>query len=87
MQRKNYEKRSGIVIDFCYKHGIWLDGGELIRIFEWVKAGGLKLAQKRIEEQKMQEIKQIKREISQKSYNTREDIDINIDKIFSFLIH
>jgi trans-aconitate methyltransferase len=59
----------------------------LIRIFEWVKAGGLKQAQKRIEEQKMQEIKQIKREISQKSYNTREDIDIKIDDIFSFLIH
>jgi Zn-finger nucleic acid-binding protein len=42
MQRKNYGRRSGVIMDQCMEHGIWLDPGELKHIMEWVKAGGLK---------------------------------------------
>lgn len=41
MQRKNYGRRSGVVMDVCADHGIWLDPGELRQIMEWVGAGGL----------------------------------------------
>ncbi len=40
MQRTNYRAVSGVIIDRCLRHGIWLDGGELRQIFEWKKAGG-----------------------------------------------
>jgi Zn-finger nucleic acid-binding protein len=41
MNRRSYGARSGVVADICERHGIWLDGGELGRIFKWAKAGGL----------------------------------------------
>ena len=40
MNRKNYAQRSGVVMDVCAEHGIWLDPGELRHILEWVKSGG-----------------------------------------------
>lgn len=40
MQRFNYKTTSGVVVDRCLRHGIWLDGGELHQLFEWKKAGG-----------------------------------------------
>lgn len=40
MNRINYGRRSGVMIDICSTHGIWLDGGELRQLMEWVKAGG-----------------------------------------------
>ncbi len=40
MHRRNYGARSGVVIDSCRNHGLWLDGGELGQILKWTKAGG-----------------------------------------------
>ena len=40
MQRINYRAVSGVIVDRCLRHGIWLDGGELRQLFEWKKAGG-----------------------------------------------
>lgn len=41
MQRKNYGRRSGVIMDVCADHGVWLDPGELRQIMEWVGAGGM----------------------------------------------
>ena len=46
MQRKNFCVRSGVIIDCCHQHGVWLDGGELRRLMEWKKAGGQLLHEK-----------------------------------------
>ncbi len=40
MNRINFGQRSGVIIDRCPRHGLWLDGGELRHLLEWVKAGG-----------------------------------------------
>lgn len=40
MQRINYKTVSGVVVDRCLRHGVWLDGGELRQLFEWKKVGG-----------------------------------------------
>lgn len=40
MQRKNYLNRSGVIMDVCADHGIWLDAGELKQIEEWTALGG-----------------------------------------------
>lgn len=42
MDRRNYRGRSGVILDVCPEHGVWLDPGELRQIMEWVKSGGLK---------------------------------------------
>jgi len=38
----NYKKISGVLLDICEEHGIWLDGGELRQIIEWHEVGGEK---------------------------------------------
>ena len=45
MNRVNYGRISGVLIDYCREHGYWLDNGELEKIAKWVSTGGL--AQKR----------------------------------------
>ncbi len=40
MNRKNYGKRSNVVIDLCRLHGVWFDADELNRILTWVQVGG-----------------------------------------------
>ncbi len=55
MNRANYGARSGIIVDRCKEHGVWLDGGELRHLCEWMKAGGKLLEQ---EEKKMAETEQ-----------------------------
>jgi Zn-finger nucleic acid-binding protein len=57
MNRVNFGARSGVVVDRCREHGIWLDGGELRRLCEWMKAGGKLLDQERQE--------QLKKELAQ----------------------
>lgn len=40
MDRHNFGYRSGVVVDRCVKHGIWMDNGEIRHLMEWRKAGG-----------------------------------------------
>jgi Zn-finger nucleic acid-binding protein len=37
MRKMNYAYESGVIIDVCTGHGIWLDQGELERIEAWVE--------------------------------------------------
>jgi Zn-finger nucleic acid-binding protein len=41
MQRANFQKRSGVIVDRCHQHGTWLDADELEAIAEFVIGGGL----------------------------------------------
>ena len=47
MRRVNFGHRSGVIIDRCRQHGVWLDSGEITHLMEWKKAGGQILNQKR----------------------------------------
>lgn len=40
MNRQNYGRRSGVVIDLCKDHGVWFDHDELRRVLDWVRQGG-----------------------------------------------
>ena len=44
MNRMNYASRSGIVINSCRAHGVWLDRDEIRQIIEFIRAGGLEHA-------------------------------------------
>lgn len=39
MGRRNFRKRSGVIIDQCHQHGTWLDANELERIAGFVLSG------------------------------------------------
>ncbi len=41
MNRVNYAKRSGVVLDVCKAHGIWFDRDELRRVLAFIAGGGL----------------------------------------------
>jgi Zn-finger nucleic acid-binding protein len=44
MLRRNFGRSSGIIVDFCQKHGTWFDAGELPRVLAFVQSGGLERA-------------------------------------------
>ena len=47
MNRKNYSHTSGVIIDLCREHGVWLDHSELEKIMRFIESGGLDLARRR----------------------------------------
>ncbi len=73
MQRFNYRTVSGVIVDRCLRHGVWLDGGELKQLFEWKKAGG------------KEKVKKQKKEIKRKKtiYNTSKE-EILFDPLGNF---
>lgn len=42
MHRRNFAQRSGIIVDVCSSHGVWLDHKELSAILNFIRSGGLK---------------------------------------------
>ena len=46
MHRRNYGRRSGVVLDTCSQHGLWFDQGELDSILDWIRHGGLERAER-----------------------------------------
>lgn len=56
MNRVNFGRLSGTVVDVCKGHGTFLDAGELHRIVQFIQSGGLERARARqIDELKEQE--------------------------------
>jgi Zn-finger nucleic acid-binding protein len=41
MNRRNFGKISGVIIDRCGSHGVWLDAGEFEKIQHFIADGGL----------------------------------------------
>jgi Zn-finger nucleic acid-binding protein len=41
MNRENFSRISGIIVDRCRDHGVWLDAGELERLRLFIGQGGL----------------------------------------------
>lgn len=44
MNRMNFARCSGVIVDICKKHGTWFDRDELSRIIEFIRGGGLNAA-------------------------------------------
>jgi Zn-finger nucleic acid-binding protein len=52
MNRVNFARCSGVVVDVCQQHGTWFDRDELRRIVEFIRAGGL-------EKERLREIEEL----------------------------
>ncbi|MBF0264148.1 MAG: zf-TFIIB domain-containing protein [Gammaproteobacteria bacterium] len=70
MQRKNFGQRSGIVVDRCRNHGVWLESGEITHLMEWHKAGG-QLLDDKVKQQKENEKR--RRKTTKNSYTLTSD--------------
>jgi Zn-finger nucleic acid-binding protein len=47
MNRINFARCSGVIVDVCKGHGTWFDRDELRRIVEFIRGGGLEAARTR----------------------------------------
>jgi Uncharacterized protein conserved in bacteria len=55
MNRKNFAQSSGVILDVCADHGVWLDRGELERVLGFVAGGGLARARAREQQRLVEE--------------------------------
>lgn len=47
MNRQNFARISGVVLDVCRDHGVWFNHGELTRLVQFIREGGLGRARER----------------------------------------
>jgi hypothetical protein len=57
MNRSNYGRISGVILDSCKDHGLWFDQDELRRVLAFIEAGGLD----RSRERQIQELEEKRR--------------------------
>jgi Zn-finger nucleic acid-binding protein len=69
MGRMNYAGRSGVVIQVCRPHGIWLDRDEMRQIIEFIRGGGLDRARQLEVQQLEYERAQLGRERTAPCFN------------------
>jgi Zn-finger nucleic acid-binding protein len=47
MNRNNFARASGVIVDICREHGVWFDADELPSIIEFIRKGGMEKARER----------------------------------------
>ena len=47
MNRSNFARSSGVIIDLCKHHGVWFDAEELPKIIAFIRKGGMEKARER----------------------------------------
>lgn len=47
MNRSNFARASGVIVDICKQHGVWFDADELPTIIGFIQKGGMELARQR----------------------------------------
>ncbi|MCW8132950.1 MAG: zf-TFIIB domain-containing protein [Planctomycetota bacterium] len=57
MNRRNFAQVSGVIVDSCKGHGVWLDAEELTRIVRFIEAGGMEKARSREHERRQAEVR------------------------------
>ncbi len=71
MNRKNFAKISGVIIDECGNHGVWLDAGEIEKIRHFIADGGLERVQDREIEKNRVEIERLAIKVDQTAFIQR----------------
>ena len=47
MNRNNFARASGVIVDMCKPHGVWCDADELPKIVQFIQKGGMEIARQR----------------------------------------
>jgi Zn-finger nucleic acid-binding protein len=81
MNRVNFGLASGVVIDVCKGHGIWLDKNELQEIIAFIHAGGMKqtheMESQRLQSERLQMISRRDINISGMDYSASSSVGQN----------
>ena len=62
MNRVNFARCSGIVVDVCKGHGTWFDRDEMHQIVEFIRGGGLEASRAKEKQQLSDEWQKLRRE-------------------------
>src|SRR4030066_1186947 len=68
MNRNNFARISGVILDECGNHGVWLDAGELEKIRHFIADGGLEKLQDREIEKNRIEIERLAIRVDQTAF-------------------
>lgn len=60
MNRMNFARVSGVLLDSCRAHGIWFDTDELQHVLDFIEKGGLEITARREAEEQAARLRQIK---------------------------
>lgn len=71
MNRKNFARISGVIIDECRSHGVWLDSGEIEKIRLFIADGGLERAQDKQIEKNAIELRELAKKVDQTAFIQR----------------
>lgn len=71
MNRRNFGKISGVIIDRCRKHGVWLDAGELEKIQYFIADGGMDRSRDREIVKNRAMIKELAMHVDQNTFTQR----------------
>jgi len=71
MNRRNFGKISGVIIDRCSRHGVWLDAGELEKIQHFISDGGLDRARDREIQKNRAKIRELATSVEQTAFTQR----------------
>ena len=66
MNRLNYARHSGVILDVCKTHGIWFDLDELRRVLAFITGGGLDRAR----DAELAELKEAQRDLGRAPEHT-----------------
>ena len=74
MRRTNFALKSGVIVDSCRAHGLWLDSGEVTHLMEWQKAGG-QLLHDQEQQKNTLKVRKTSTDRSDRLWNPRENQD------------
>ena len=74
MTRKNLGAKSGVMLNVCRSHGVWLAAGGLLRLLDWAASGGFE-ASRKIEEERLrnESIRQRRSQLDQAAEREKEE--------------
>ncbi len=82
MNRVNFARCSGVVVDVCKGHGTWFDRDELQGIVEFIRSGGLEVSRAKEKQQLAEEWDELRREqlaVSRRDSQTHGQLDLSTD--------
>lgn len=91
MRRTNYAHKSGVIIDSCRLHGLWLDSGEVTHLMEWKKAGGQLLhgqvqREKLLHAKKKQQTDRLESHSQYPKYKETNDLETDLLELLSKIV-
>lgn len=84
MNRTNFAHSSGVILDVCKTHGVWLDRGELQRVLGFIEGGGLTVARAREKEQLVEEQRRLAALTDQSGRALAVDLRLTPDRAAEF---